>query len=216
MKIDKIIDDFCVKEPLLDKNKQMAKQAIRLIVDRIYKGAFIFTCGNGGSASDSMHIVGELRKKFLVERQLSSSDLEQLQSLGNDLEFFEINLEKGIPAFSLCSEAAFFTAWLNDKNQDFVFAQQIFVLGRKGDLFFPLSTSGNSKNVCLAAKVAKAKGLKIISFTGARDSELSKLSDFCFRSSSTSTPFIQEDHIKLYHLLCYCMETAIFSKNEKK
>lgn len=89
MKIDKIIDDFCVKEPLLDKNKQMAKQAIRLIVDRIYKGAFIFTCGNGGSASDSMHIVGELRKKFLVERQLSSSDLEQLQSLGNDLEFFE-------------------------------------------------------------------------------------------------------------------------------
>lgn len=210
LKVDKIVDDFFSREVSLRSNKNNFISSLELICKKISEGGFIYTCGNGGSSSDSMHIVGELRKKFMVDRSLSYLNSEIFASM-KDFVGLKRELEKGIPAFSLCSEVPFLTAWINDKNPQYVFAQQIFVLGRKGDLFIPLSTSGNSRNVCLAVQVAKAKGMKIISFTGAKDSELSKLSDYCLRSSSNSTPHVQEDHIKLYHLLCYCIETIFFA-----
>ena len=210
LKTDKIVDDFFSQEVLLRNNKNVFIRSLDLICEKIREGGFIYTCGNGGSSSDSMHIVGELRKKFMVDRRLSDLDCKLFASM-KDFDGLKEELESGIPAFSLCSEISFLTAWINDKNPQYVFAQQIFVLGRKGDLFIPLSTSGNSRNVCLAVQVAKAKGMKIISFTGAKDSELSMLSDYCLRSSSNSTPHVQEDHVKLYHLLCHCLETVFFA-----
>lgn len=120
------------------------------------------------------------------------------------------NLQGALPTICLTSHSALTTAFMNDANADIIFAQQVNGYGKKNDVFLRISTSGNSKNVCYAAITAKAKGLKVIGLTGAKDSKMSKLGDCCIRVLETETYKIQELHLPVYHCLCMMLESHFF------
>lgn len=166
----------------------------------------ILLCGNGGSASDSEHIVGELMKGFKLPRRLNREEIEKYGDFASMAE----RLQKGIQAISLNSHTALMTAIGNDNGYDMVFAQQVFVYGCKGDVLIAMTTSGNSANVVNAAATAKGKGMKVIGITGASESKLSKLCDVCLRLPEQETYRIQELTLPVYHALCAMLEEALY------
>lgn len=188
--------------PLLDE----AVQIMRFTYNR---GGKIITCGNGGSAADAEHIVGELMKGFLLKRPLPDEIKNRLKNAGCCPEVYD-HLQSPIPAISLVAGIALPTAFANDVNGVLNFAQQMLGLAKKDDTLLAISTSGNSPNVIYAAQTAKALGIKIISLTGKKDSKLSAISDLTIRAPSTETPFIQEYHVAIYHALCAQLEYLIF------
>ncbi len=184
------------------------------ILKKVYlnKGK-ILVCGNGGSAADSLHIVGELMKGFKLKREIPSIDKEAIFQNSANAEYINANLQCAISAISLVNEVSLMTAYANDMAADLVFAQQVYGYGKEGDVLIAISTSGNSKNVIYAAEVAKAKGMKIISMTGKKDSELSKIADITLRANSDETYIVQEEHIKMYHEFCLKLEKELFGEN---
>ncbi len=166
----------------------------------------ILLCGNGGSASDSEHIVGELMKGFKLPRKL---DEEEVASFG-DYAPMAARLQKGIQAVSLNSHTALMTAIGNDNGYDMVFAQQVYALGREGDVLVAMTTSGNSANAVNAAVTARARGMKVIGITGAAASRLSGLCDVCLRLPERETYRIQELTLPVYHALCAMVEEALY------
>ena len=202
------------KYPELEECISDIKLAIDIILSAINCNGKVLTCGNGGSASDAEHIVGELMKGFMHPRNLESKEIESIMQLypetGNEIVK---NLQKPIPAISLTSNMAFITAYSNDVNPEYIFAQQVYGLGNKGDVLLCLSTSGNSKNVINAAMVAKVKGVNIIGFTGKSGGMLKEYADVLIKAPSLITPEIQEYHIAIYHAICAQIEEDIFYKN---
>lgn len=174
-------------------------------------GRKLLVSGNGGSASDSEHIVGELMKEFKLKRKVFSDQAEALKSIDSDLGIvLAENLQGALPAISLTGHSSLTTAFMNDANADLVFAQQVNGYGKPGDVYLGISTSGNSKNVIYAAITAKAKGLKVIGLTGSRESKLSRLADVSIRVPETETYKIQELHLPVYHCLCLMLEERFF------
>lgn len=202
------------KYPELEECISDIKLAIDIILSAINCNGKVLTCGNGGSASDAEHIVGELMKGFMHPRNLESKEIESIMQLypetGNEIVK---NLQKPIPAISLTSNMAFITAYSNDVNPEYIFAQQVYGLGNKGDVLLCLSTSGNSKNIVNAAMVAKVKGVDIIGFTGKSGGMLKEYADVLIKAPSLITPEIQEYHIAIYHAICAQIEEDIFYKN---
>ena len=177
--------------------------AENMMLDTYYAGGKILACGNGGSASDAAHIVGELMKGFLLRRPMNEETKRKFENtLGEEAESFAKNLQCGIPAIALDSQHALFTAYTNDVDADFVYAQQVFGYARPNDLFIGISTSGNSKNVVNAAKTAKALGISTVALTGAKESRLSEICDCTIRVPETETFMVQELHLPVYHYLC--------------
>lgn len=173
----------------------------------------LLVCGNGGSASDSEHIVGELMKEFKLKRKVYANQAEAMKNIDPEMgSTLAENLQGALPAICLTGHSALTTAFMNDANADLVFAQQVNGYGKEKDVFLGISTSGNSKNVCYAAITAKAKGLKVIGLTGSRDSKMSKLGDCCIRVPETETFKIQELHLPVYHCLCMMLEDKFFGK----
>ena len=151
--------------------------AVDMIVDCYKNGGKVLVCGNGGSASDADHIVGELMKSFEGYRPLDAEFQQKLKELSEERgEMLATKLQQGLPAVSLTVHNALITAIANDINGDVIFAQQVTGLGKEGDILIGMSTSGNSKNVIDAMIVAKAKGLKTIAFTGETGG---KMKDWC-------------------------------------
>ncbi|MFU0800379.1 MAG: ROK family protein (putative glucokinase) [Xylanivirga thermophila] len=174
------------------------------ILLRTYSGhGKLLVCGNGGSASDAEHIVGELMKGFYKKRPLNE---DMLKLIGQKGEF----LQGALPAISLTGHTAFSTAFMNDVDPKMVFAQQVYGYGQKCDTFLGISTSGNSTNVVNAAKVAKALGLKVIGMTGSEGGELAHISDVLINVPGQSTADIQEYHLPVYHTLCAMLEEEFF------
>lgn len=187
------------------------ERGVRMMCETYYKGGKILVCGNGGSCADSEHIVGELMKSFVLPRNIPQSDAERLENLlGDDAELFKNNLQRGIPAFSLCSQSGVMTAYNNDVNADLVYAQLLYASAKKEDLLIGISTSGNSKNVVNAVKVAKAMGIKSLCMTGARECEIDKFADCVIKVPETETYKIQELHLPVYHYLCLETEKILF------
>ena len=187
------------------------ERGVRMMCETYYKGGKILVCGNGGSCADSEHIVGELMKSFVLPRNIPQSDAERLENLlGDDAELFKNNLQRGIPAFSLCSQSGVMTAYNNDVNADLVYAQLLYASAKKEDLLIGISTSGNSKNVVNAVKVAKAIGIKSLCMTGARECEIDKFADCVIKVPETETYKIQELHLPVYHYLCLETEKILF------
>ena len=188
----------------------------------------LLVSGNGGSASDSEHIVGELMKEFKLKRKVyghtenTESTEKRYAEIGERMveiepemgETLRENLQGALPAICLTGHSALTTAFMNDANADLVFAQQVNGYGKEGDVFLGISTSGNSKNVIYAAITAKAKGLKVIGLTGSRESKLSKLADVCIRVPETETYKIQELHLPVYHCLCLMLEERFFGHTD--
>ena len=186
--------------------------ALALMTETYKNGGKLLICGNGGSCSDAQHIVGELMKGFLLKRPMTEAQKKAFaDALGEeDAENFASRLQRGLPAISLDAQGALFTAYANDADADYVYAQAVFGYGKPEDLLIGISTSGNSKNVVLAMKSAKALGLRGISLTGAKESKLSALSDVTVRVPDTETFKIQELHLPVYHYLCAAIEEKFF------
>ncbi|MGD1816077.1 MAG: D-sedoheptulose-7-phosphate isomerase [Pleomorphochaeta sp.] len=193
--------------PKLEYSKEAIIKADKLLIETAKNNKTIFTMGNGGSASDSDHIVGELMKSFIKKRDLNDEYKEKLinidQKLGTELAN---ELQGGIKSISLTQHNALSTAFSNDVNPQLGFAQQLSVLGEKGDSVICITTSGNSKNVIYAAIVAKAKGLNIIGLTGKGGGILRNFCDICIEVVEKETYKIQELHLPIYHALCISLE----------
>ncbi len=184
-----------------------------LLMEECYEnGGKLLVAGNGGSAADAEHIVGELMKGFKMPRKPEKAFAEKLieenQELGTVLAE---NLQGALPAIALDGHLALSTAYMNDCEPLLCFAQQVNGYGKTGDVFLGISTSGNSKNVLFAAITAHAKGLKVIGLTGARDSMLKDMSDVCIKAPQTETYMIQELHLPIYHCLCLMLEEKFFN-----
>lgn len=189
--------------PALIVLKEEVKAAYELLVACYEQGGKLLTCGNGGSASDSDHIVGELMKGFYQTRPLKEEEKKKMENLGG-------RLQGALPAIALTMHPALSTAYLNDVDPEMVFAQQVYGYGRAGDVLIALSTSGNSENVVNAARVAKAKEMKVISFTGRDGGMLKEISDVSLIVPAAVTADIQELHLPLYHTLCAMLENYFF------
>lgn len=174
-------------------------------------GQKILLCGNGGSASDAEHIAGELMKSFLLKRSLPYELAACIsEKFPQDAGYLLDHLQSGLPAISLGSMMPLSTAIINDQAGDVVFAQQLLGLGNAGDVLVAISTSGNSKNVLYAVKVAVAKEMKVIAFTGADGGILKNLSDVCICVPAVDTYKIQEYHLPVYHAICQAVENEFF------
>lgn len=204
---------------LINRYPELADQRANIICAYyILKECFsnngkVLIAGNGGSAADSEHIVGELMKGFEKERRIPKDFQDKLvksdQKMGNVLRE---KLQGTLPAIALDGHSALSTAYMNDCEPLLCFAQQVNGYGKENDVFWGISTSGNSKNILYAAVTAKAKGMKIIGFTGAEDSKLSKLADITVRSTQTRTYMVQEHHLPIYHCLCLMLEDTFFEE----
>ena len=187
-----------------------------IIADCYKKGGKLLIAGNGGSASDAEHIVGELMKGFKLPRKVDDTFATRLcetnEELGNVLAQ---NLQGALPAIALDGHPALSTAYMNDCEPLLCFAQQVNGYGKEGDVFLGISTSGNSKNILYAAVTARAKGMKIIGLTGAKNSKLEQMSDVCIKVPETETYMIQELHLPVYHCLCLMLENEFFGLHEK-
>ena len=196
--------ELLVRYPCLEAVIDSIDAAAQMMVDTYKNGGTVLVCGNGGSCADSDHIVGELMKGFLSLRPMSE---EQKSSMADILdEDILSKLQRGIPAISLPSQSAVISAYANDVDPELVYAQLVFGYGKKQDMLIGLSTSGNSKNVVAAAKVARAMGIKTLALTGARDSRLSELCDVTVKAPEIETFKVQELHLPIYHYLCAYVE----------
>lgn len=193
-------------------------KAYDILEEAYSSGRKLLVSGNGGSASDSEHIVGELMKEFKLKRKVYNSQADALKSIDSELgSVLAENLQGALPAISLTGHSSLTTAFMNDAMPELVFAQQVNGYGKPGDVYLGISTSGNSKNVLYAAVNAKAKGLYVIGLTGLRENKLMKYADVCIRVPETETYKIQELHLPVYHCLCMMLEEKFFgaSLNDK-
>lgn len=211
--MDEQLNLLIERYPKLAVCKEDIKKAYELLEEAYGNGRKLLVCGNGGSASDSEHIVGELMKEFKLKRKVYSDQATALKAIDPELgQVLADNLQGALPAICLTGHSSLTTAFMNDANADLVFAQQVNGYGKPGDVFFGISTSGNSKNVLYAAVNAKAKGLKLIGLTGAKESKLTKYADVCIRVPETETYKIQEYHLPVYHCLCLMLEEKFFGE----
>ncbi len=197
--------------PQLEVCKESIKKAYELMEDAYQKGRKLLVSGNGGSASDSEHIVGELMKEFRLKRKVYANQAEILKEIDPEMgTILAENLQGALPAISLTGHSSLTTAFMNDSLPELVFAQQVNGYGKAGDIYLGISTSGNSKNVLYAAITAKAKNLKVIGLTGQHKSRLMDFADVCICVPETETYKIQELHLPVYHCLCMMLEDKFF------
>jgi len=200
--------------PALVACKDEIENAVLALIDCYKNGGKLLLCGNGGSCADGDHIVGELMKGFLLKRTVGDTFTSRLQEIGaEDAKYISDHLQGSLPAISLSSQTALVSAFANDVSPDMVYAQMTYGYGKEGDVIIGLSTSGNSKNVVYAAKVAKAKKLVTIAMTGEKESELSRICDITIRVPESETYKIQELHLPVYHYICAKVEQHFFEEN---
>lgn len=197
--------------PSLTVCRESVLSAYFFLINCYHNKGLIMTCGNGGSAADAEHIVGELMKGFKLRRPISPEQRHLIKSaFPEDGDFLSENLQQAIPAISLVSQTSISTAFVNDVEADMVFAQLVLGYGKPCDTLIGLSTSGNSKNVINACKIAKALGIKTIAFTGEKESSLSELCDVAIRVPAQEVYRVQEFHLPVYHTLCAMLEMEAF------
>ena len=184
-------ESVSVKQDFIKGNIERVIEVSKLLSDSFNNGNKLITFGNGGSAADASHIVGEFVNRFKKERP-------------------------GLPAIALNTDTAVLTSIANDYDFSEVFARQIKALAQEGDVVIAISTSGNSPNILKAVDAAKKKKLKIIVFTGTKGDKLAAKADYAFTIPSSNTPRIQETYITLGHVLCQMVEEILFEAPRKK
>ena len=209
--MSKILETLLDRYPVLLPCREDIEASAQRIGDSFARGRKLLIAGNGGSAADAEHIVGELMKSFVLPRPLDASLMERMRKIDPQRgALLAQHLQQGLPAIALDGHPALSTAFQNDCEPQLVFAQQVIGYGREGDALLAISTSGNSENVLYAAIAAKAKGMAVIGLTGARESRLSALADTCIRVPATETYQVQELHLPVYHALCMMWEKRFF------
>lgn len=206
-----MLQELIVRYPKLESSKSDITAAFALICDTYKKRGKLLVAGNGGSAADAEHIVGELMKGFVKPRTIPDEFKEKLlkadKVLGERLSEY---LQGALPAISLVGHPGLSTAYLNDADPVLGFAQQVYGFGCKGDLLLAISTSGNSKNIVYACVAAKAKGMKVIGLTGGTGGNLKQYADVAVIVNEYETYQVQELHLPVYHTLCLMAEEEFF------
>jgi len=198
--------------PVLQPCQSDLSAALNLLVTAYQSGNKLLVCGNGGSAADTEHIVAELMKGFLKRRPIPSADVAQLEATGKtDGKAIALRLQGALAAISLASPVSLTSAIANDIDFEMIFAQQVYGLGRRGDVLLGISTSGTSKNVLNAVIVAKALGLGTIVLTGRSGGQLAPLADVSIKVPADDIAEIQELHLPVYHWLSTELEETFFS-----
>lgn len=211
------VDTLIARYPALAVCASDVRTAVETLVDSYHAGGKLIVCGNGGSASDAEHIVGELMKGFLLPRRLGEDLREKLHAVCDatdpkTVDYLMQNLQGALPAISLPSQLAISTAFSNDQAPDLTFAQQVLGLGKPEDVLLGITTSGNSKNVLYAFRMAKALGMKTIALTGASGGKCVSggYADITIKAPADETYMIQEYHLPIYHALCIAVEEEFF------
>lgn len=206
-----MLNELLERYSVLISCKEEITSAKDALIECYKNGGKVLLCGNGGSCADCDHIVGELMKGFLKKRPLTEEKKAEMKANCSLVDDDILNkLQGALPAISLPSITALNSAFCNDVDPELIYAQSLMSLGRKNDVLIAISTSGNSKNVYGAAKVAKALGVKVIALTGNTGGKLKGISDICICAPETETFKIQELHLPVYHYLCAAAEEEFF------
>ena len=205
------MNELLARYPALEVCKEDILKAKEAIIKCYKNGGKLLLCGNGGSCADCDHIVGELMKGFLKKRPLNDEKKTKMLENCPELDAHTLDsLQDALPAISLTSYNALNTAFANDVDPELTFAQGVLGLGKSGDVLIAISTSGNSKSVTTAAKVAQALGVKVIALTGRDGGTLRAVSDVAIIAPECETYKIQELHLPIYHYLCAEVEKHFF------
>ena len=205
------LKELTERYPALEQMREPIYAAYVLLKECYESGHKLLVAGNGGSAADSEHIVGELMKGFKKKRPLPQEVLSGLEKADPEMgKRLAQKLQGSLPAIALTGHPGLSTAFLNDVDGQMVYAQQVLGYGEAGDVFLRISTSGNSANIYYACVTAKAKGLKIIGLTGRDGGDLRRISDVAVVVPETETYKIQELHLPIYHTLCLMLEERFF------
>lgn len=197
--------------PALDALRTPVVDAVAMICACHRAGGKILVCGNGGSAADAEHIVGELVKEFKLPRAVTAEDALLLEAINPVLAE---KLQRGVAALSLVSQTSLTTAIANDTDATMIFAQQVYSYGTSRDIVWGISTSGNSRNVVHALQVARAFGMQTIGLNGLHKGAMDEYSDVLLKVPETETYKIQELHLPVYHAICMMVEEDLFGKSE--
>ena len=211
--INKHIDTLIERYPKLLVCRESIQEAYDILKKAYTNGRKLLVCGNGGSASDSEHIVGELMKEFKLKREVYKDQAEAMKQIDPELgSILAEHLQGALPAITLTGHSSLTTAFMNDSLPELIFAQQVNGYGKPNDVFLGISTSGNSRNVLFAAVAAKSRGMKVLGLTGYHPCRLAELADVCIQVPETETYRIQELHLPVYHCLCMMLEEHFFGK----
>ena len=211
MKELRFLDELVQRYPVLGPVKGDILKAYEIMRDCYENGGKLMIAGNGGSCSDSEHIVGELMKGFVKRRPVSEELARALKTADPQMgEILADNLQGGLAAIALTGHCALTTAYSNDVNGDLTFAQQLYGYAKKGDVFLGITTSGNSKNVLYAAAAAKALGVTVIGLTGRDGGRIKDFSHVSIVVPEQETFKIQELHLPVYHALCLMLEDHFY------
>lgn len=214
-KVEAILNRTIERHPLLRGVRGVLMESFELLFDVYSNGNKILVCGNGGSAADAEHIVGELMKSFAVKRELPEEVKESLFKISEDRgSYLATRLQPALRAIALTSHPALNTAFANDVDPELVFAQQVMGYGDAGDVLLGISTSGNASNVADAVIAAKARGMKTIALTGKNGGKLKSICDLAICVDGTDTATTQELHLPVYHALCKMLEVAFFDNSD--
>lgn len=209
--IIKILDNLISRYPELDTAYDNIWNTYKILEEAYSSGRKLLVAGNGGSAADSEHIVGELMKGFLKPRKLEKEACDRLKSIDEKLgTVLADNLQGALPSIAITGHVGLSTAYLNDCNPLLSFAQQVNGFGREGDVFLGISTSGNSENILYALVTAKAKGMKTIGLSGRDGGKMKAFCDEIIIVPEKETFKIQELHLPVYHALCLMLEERFF------
>ena len=205
------LDNLIARYPALEVCREEIDEAYRILVSLYESDGKMLVAGNGGSAADAEHIVGEMMKRGFTRKDISPSYKASLLAADPELgPVLAANLEGSLMTIALDGHISLTTAYMNDREPLLCFAQQVSGYGRLGDVLLAISTSGNSKNVLYAAVAAKARGMKVIGLTGAKACKLDAYADVCIKVPETETYKIQELHLPVYHCLCLMLEQHFF------
>lgn len=207
-----MIDDCIKRYPQLKICQDEMLLAVASLISSFEKGGKLLICGNGGSCSDAEHISGELLKGFLKKRPLPVKKREEMSARCPQAVDLLKFLQEGLPAIPLPSLISLNSAYSNDVDPSMIYAQGVLSLGKPGDSFLGISTSGNSQNVYKAAIIAKSLGISVISLTGESGGRLKNISEICIRVPETETYKVQELHLPVYHVICALIEEHFFCK----
>ncbi|MGD9555828.1 MAG: SIS domain-containing protein [Mangrovibacterium sp.] len=209
--METILKELTERHPLLVPLKDTILKAAESLIGCYRNSGKVLVCGNGGSCSDSDHIVGELMKGFEKKRLPGEDMRSRLLSVDSERGvYLAEKLQQALPAISLTAHHALITAVANDNGADLIFAQQVMGYGNEGDVLIALTTSGNSRNVVDAAITAKAKRMTVIGLTGGPGGKLASLCDILINVPGKSTAQVQELHLPVYHTLCQMVESHFF------
>lgn len=215
MSNNQVLNQLCDRHPILITLKEAIDEAAKMIISSYSAGGKLLACGNGGSSSDSDHIVGELMKSFELKRPVGKDMADNLSKVSGDRGvYLAQKLEMGLPAISLSSQTSLTSAICNDIDSNLVFAQQVLGYGRENDTLIAISTSGNSQNVIDACITAKALNLKVIGLTGMTGGKIKQYCDILINVPEKRTLNIQELHLPVFHAICLLIENHFFGNHK--